>query len=316
MPDLAVAGVVAAGDLAVDVGERLPQVVAGVRQPQVQVVVGGQRVEQFDLGAGQPGVTEQRDAARGRSVGDSCSVTSGFRVPDVRWVGVDAVQQRAPQVRLPVEVGVEAVRRHRPPSRRAAAAAAARRRRRGRPVGARRRSAGPSAVRFSSPASKCPRWVASVLHQSVVAAVVDDVEQRPDERVGMPRVVVVGPGDLGDERARVAERDACADAVLSGPAAEDVRQPLAQPPLDALGRDDDELLGEGVGQRIGEQGTEAVGQQVGPLSAVEMKAIGRQTTTALSPPSTSRLSSPTTRPSSSTIQLSNPRLRYASSRLS
>ena len=59
-PDLAVAGVVAAGDLAVHVGERLPQVVAGVRQPQVKVVVGGQRVEQFDLGAGQPGVPEQR----------------------------------------------------------------------------------------------------------------------------------------------------------------------------------------------------------------------------------------------------------------
>ena len=36
-------------------------VVAGVRQPQVHVVVGGQRVEQLDLGDGQPGVAEQRE---------------------------------------------------------------------------------------------------------------------------------------------------------------------------------------------------------------------------------------------------------------
>ena len=64
MADLAVAGVVAAGDLAVHVGERLPQVVAGVRQPQVKVVVGGQGVEQFDLGARQPGVAEQREPLR------------------------------------------------------------------------------------------------------------------------------------------------------------------------------------------------------------------------------------------------------------
>ena len=41
VPDLAVADVVAATDLAVHVGERLPQRVAGVRQPQVQVVMGG-----------------------------------------------------------------------------------------------------------------------------------------------------------------------------------------------------------------------------------------------------------------------------------
>ncbi len=54
-------------------------------------------------------------------------------------------------------------------------------------------------------------------------------------------------------------------------AAEDVRQPLAQPALDALGRDDDELLGERVGQRIGEQGAEAVGEEVGALGAVQVQ---------------------------------------------
>ena len=82
----------------------------------------------------------------------------------------------------------------------------------------------------------------------------------------------VGSGDLGDERARVAERDAGADAVLPAPAAEDVRQPLAQPPLDALRRDDDELFGEGIVKRVGEEGTEAVGQEVGSFGTVDMQA--------------------------------------------
>ena len=52
------------GDRAAQSGQRTPQVVAGMRQPQVQVVVGGQRVEQFDLGDRQPGVAEQRQPRR------------------------------------------------------------------------------------------------------------------------------------------------------------------------------------------------------------------------------------------------------------
>ena len=45
------------------VGQRLPQRVAGVRQPQVDVVVVGERGEQLDLGDRQPGVAEQREPA-------------------------------------------------------------------------------------------------------------------------------------------------------------------------------------------------------------------------------------------------------------
>ena len=54
-------------------------------------------------------------------------------------------------------------------------------------------------------------------------------------------------------------------------AAEDVRQPLAQPPLHAARRDQHQLLGERVGQRIGQQCTEAVGKQVGALGTVEVE---------------------------------------------
>jgi hypothetical protein len=70
---------------------------------------------------------------------------------------------------------------------------------------------------------------------------------------------------------RVAERDAGADAVLAGAAAEDVREPLTEPAFDALGGDDDELVGERVGQGSGQQLAEAVGEEIGALSAVEMK---------------------------------------------
>ena len=45
MVDFAVAGVFATRDLAADAGERLPQVVARVGQPQVEIVVGGERFE-------------------------------------------------------------------------------------------------------------------------------------------------------------------------------------------------------------------------------------------------------------------------------
>ena len=64
MADRAVTGVVAARNRAAHAGERSPQVVAGVRQPQVKIVVGGQRPDQLDLGGRQPGVPEQRQPLR------------------------------------------------------------------------------------------------------------------------------------------------------------------------------------------------------------------------------------------------------------
>jgi hypothetical protein len=45
MAHLAVAGVIMPGNRAVGAGQRAPQFVARMRQPQVQVVVGRQRVE-------------------------------------------------------------------------------------------------------------------------------------------------------------------------------------------------------------------------------------------------------------------------------
>ena len=91
MPYLPVAGVVAAGNLAVDTGERRPQGVAGVRQPQVKVVMGRQCVEQLDLRARQPRVAEEGNAL-GQVGGGLLQCGKGFGVPDVGTPSVDAVE--------------------------------------------------------------------------------------------------------------------------------------------------------------------------------------------------------------------------------
>ena len=50
VPDAAVAGVDASAHGFFVVGQMLPQHVAGMRQPQVQIVMGGQRAEQCKVG--------------------------------------------------------------------------------------------------------------------------------------------------------------------------------------------------------------------------------------------------------------------------
>ncbi len=104
MGDGAVAGVVAAGDLPVIACELSPQVVAGVGQPEVKVVMGGEGLQQFDFGRRQSGVPEQRQPL-GQICGGLLQCGKGFRVSDVRRVGVDLVEQGAPQGRLPLQVG-------------------------------------------------------------------------------------------------------------------------------------------------------------------------------------------------------------------
>src|SRR5262245_42221839 len=62
--DAAVAGVVAAGDGAMHGGELLPQIGAGMRQPEVEIMVRGKGVEELDLGRRQPGVSEEGQPLR------------------------------------------------------------------------------------------------------------------------------------------------------------------------------------------------------------------------------------------------------------
>ncbi len=77
-----------------------------MRQPQVQFVVGGQRLEQFDVRAGQPGVSEQRQPRRHVSWAFA-QPGHGLFMPGVRGIGGDGGNQRPPKRRLPVQVGTE-----------------------------------------------------------------------------------------------------------------------------------------------------------------------------------------------------------------
>ena len=195
---------------------------------------------------------------------------NGFRVPDVRWVGVDAVDQRAPQLGLPAQVGVEVVGLAvEPVDEQLRALPGVGGEQPGEPSGHRVAPALPQLLLLV--VLEVPEVGGERAAPRLVEAAVDDLEQRPDHRVGRPRVVVDGAGDLGDQRVRAAERDAGADTVGAVAAAEDVGQPLAQPALDALRRHDDEFLGERVGQRVGQQRAETVGKEVGALGTVEMK---------------------------------------------
>src|SRR5699024_4153209 len=77
------------------------------------------------------------------------------------------------------------------------------------------------------------------------------------------------------ERAGSEETDPGAHAVLPPVArAEAMGETLRQPPLDALLGHDDDLLGEGIGQRARQQTAEALGEGVGALCAVEMEGHG------------------------------------------
>ena len=125
----------------------------------------------------------------------------------------------------------------------------------------------------------CARRVPEVTGQrqrpGLVDAVVERGQQWPGQRFRCPGVVVVGRHGRAqrlDQRPRAAELHARADAVLPPRAStEPVPEPLAEPPLDALGRHHHQLCGERVVRGGREQVGEAVGQPVGARGAVEVE---------------------------------------------
>ena len=185
---------------AADAGERLPQRVAGVRQPQVQVVMGGQRVEQLDVGARQPGVPEQRQPRR--------QVGRAFAQPGNGLLRAGRAADRRGRGR-PAPATVPAARPGRcrgrpgcrPASRPAAADAAWRRRRTARPAGAPPNSGDPGAARPRPRSSEVAQMRCQRAAPRLIQRAVDDLQQRPRHGLGRPRIVVDGAGDLGDQRA-------------------------------------------------------------------------------------------------------------------
>ena len=178
-----------------------------------------ERAQQLDLGRGHPGVAEQRDprrqVARPRP-------RAGRRVSACRAAGAGASTAAA---RARHSGGCQA----RSPSSGAAEAVGGRA---GRPVGEQLRALG--GVRREEPGEPARDGVAAAAAElGLVAGVavaevggerrrpglvqggVEHRQQRPGQRVGRPRVVVAGAGQLGDQRAREAELDAGADAVAA-----------------------------------------------------------------------------------------------------
>ena len=79
----------------------------------------------------------------------------------------------------------------------------------------------------------------------------------------VPVISAINEPGLRNDNAR-------AHTVAAAAAPEDMREPLAEPPLDAARRHQHQFLGERVGQRVGQQGAEPVGQQVCAFGTVKM----------------------------------------------
>ncbi len=268
--------VLVTGDDSADVLERVPENRGSLREVQVDVAVLSERGEQVHLGRGQPGVPEERQPGRQIETG-----TTGAQGRDRRGVAqvgrrrVDAGQQPSPQLGLPGEVGVQVaagpvgvaplapvgdeggpldgVRREqrREPDRHAVAAVAAHL----------------EVVARQPVAEVGGQGRAPVLAE----AGVDGGEQRPDQALGIPRVVLLPAEEQRDQGPRLEEAHPRAHPVAAGPDPEPVGEPLGQPPLHAAGGDDDDLLGQRVVERARQQVPQRLRQQVGARGPVQVE---------------------------------------------
>ncbi len=183
---------------------------------------------------------------------------------------VDAAEQAAPQLGLPQQVGVEGstgpvgVARLAPVDDQRRPLDGVGREQAGQPTGdgVAAVAAELAVVTFEAVSEVGGQRGAPRLAQ----AVIDDRKQRPDQAVGVPRVVAVAAEQHRDEGTWVEEPHAGADPVAAGGRrTQPVRESLGQPPLDPFGRDDDDLLGERVVERSREQVAQRVGEHVGAL---------------------------------------------------
>ena len=98
---------------------------------------------------------------------------------------------------------------------------------------------------------------------------VDDIEQRPHEPLGQPRVAL--RVDPGRGRDRPGGEAAGEREVHVGADSEADREPLRQPALHAARGDGDDLGGERVGGRLREQRAERGDEAVGPVGSVDVE---------------------------------------------
>jgi hypothetical protein len=272
-----VGDVLDARDGADEVTELSPQRFGGVRQPQVHVAVLPEGGEQLDLGDRDPGVAEQREPCR--QMDRIGTVTQGGEDVAVAQPGRGCrhgCDQASPQLGLPPEVGGQVA------SGSVGVAAGLPVLEEARPLDGVRREQARQATGHGVATSPPQLPFLAVLSVTQVQAQctapvlarvgVHDLQQRPDQRVGRPGVVLTGAGDLGDQAGRRTELHPGADTVVATLALpEAVGQRLAQPALDAAGRDEHELLREGVLEWCAQQPREAVDEAVRPGGPMKEK---------------------------------------------
>ena len=258
-----------------EVGQRRPQRGGRVRQPEVHVAVLPERAEQLDLGHRDPGVAEEREPLREVDLlgavphdGEHVEMTS------VRRGQAHLGDEQPPQLGLPEQVLVEGVTGAVGVTTRLPLAEQG-----GSLHGVRREQARqPSCHGVPTPAPQLTLLAALAVAEvqaqrpapRLAGLRVDHLEQRPDQRVRRPRVVLPGAGDLRDDAGRRPELHAGADTVLAALAVtQPVGESLAEPALDAARRHQDELLRERVGQRLAQQPGQAVDELVRARGAVE-----------------------------------------------
>ena len=261
-------------------GQGLPQGRRRVWQPDMDVTLGRERVEQVDLGDRQPGVPEEREPHRQvERLRVLAQPRHGGGVALQRRRLTDPVDQAPPELGLPGQVGGQGttgavgVAPLRPVGDQRRALTGVRREESRQPTCHGEAPAEPQVgLLAGQPVTEVPCERA---RPGLVEAGVDDVEQRPGQGLGGPRVVVAGTGDLGDQRAGRPEGDSRAHSVAVGAGPQQVGEPLGEPPLHPAGGYDDQLARERVGERREQQPAETVGQRVGAQGPVQVEAHGR-----------------------------------------
>ena len=233
--------------------------------------------QQLDLGHGQAGVAEQREpGGQVEAVATVAQLRERRGVAQVGCGRLDAGDEPAPQLGLPLQVGIERAAGTvgvvaRPPVADELRAL----------DGVGREQAGePASHGVAAGRALVGRVAAAEVAGEVVEAggahrLVDHLEQRPRQPVGAPGVLGVAVEQHRHQRVGRHEVDAGAHAVAAaGAHAEPVREPLGEPPLHAARGHDDDLTRERVGERGDQQVREAVGERVGALGGVEVQGHG------------------------------------------
>ena len=251
MVDALVRGVVAARQSAGQVDQRVPLGVGRVRQPDVHVAATPEGTEQLGFGDRNPGVAEQREPRRQalRSLA-LAQRSDDARVAFCRRRRVGGGEQVTPQLGLPAQVWSDLaavavlVVTVGPRGEQRGSLGGVRGEQSGETPGHGVAAAAAQLAFFALDAAAEVRVERGAPRFAGVG--VEHVEHRPDEGVWRPWVLVADPGELGDERARRAEVDRRAHAIVAGLGSEVVRQALTQPTFDTASGHDDQLQCERV----------------------------------------------------------------------